>query len=83
MHLIRAKLIYLFCQIKLYSIKIELYRSKNERFKILYKNDQAYSRQDSKDLEMEKYSISEEDEKWSIPEFMDRLLNENYKDYIK
>ena len=33
MHLIRAKLIYLFCQIKLYSIKIELYRSKNEQFK--------------------------------------------------
>ncbi|MAO32056.1 MAG: hypothetical protein CL824_00990 [Crocinitomicaceae bacterium] len=57
--------------------------SGNERFKILYENGKPYSRKDSKDFEMENYSISEEDEKWSISEFMDRLLNENYKDYIK
>ena len=57
--------------------------SGNERFKILYENGKPYSRKDSKDLEMENYSISEEDKNWSISEFMDRLLNENYKDYIK
>lgn len=58
-----------------------LEREKNnphQRFRVLYKNNQPYIRIDEEDEEMKNYVPTEEDKRWEVDKFLDRLLNEDF-----
>lgn len=55
--------------------------SGNERFKVIYKNDKPYLRKDKNDNSMINYVPTEEDLKWSLAGFFQKLKNDSPSAY--
>lgn len=53
----------------------------NQRFEVLYKDFKPYIRIDNNDITMQSYSPTEEDIKWNINVFFEKLFSENINKY--